>query len=213
MLEAIEWIGSSMTTSLTASAAAATLITGIGLVVGHALARRRTAGAALDALALVGFITPSAVLGAGILAAWNRPNTQLVYTTLAILVLGLVARHGILGVRGLGAVLQQSSPHYEQAAAVFGAGFLRRMTRIILPIHARRVLAVWLIAFVFCMRDLDTVVAFYPPGLDPLPVRIFTLEANGPEHIVAALSLYQALLTAALLAAGGLLLGRHRKLS
>ena len=63
----------------------------------------------------------------------------------------------------------------------------------------------------FCMRDLDTVVVFYPPGLEPLPVRIFTLEANGPEHIVAALSVYHALLTAAVLAVGGALLGLRRR--
>ncbi|RLB57173.1 MAG: hypothetical protein DRJ42_01250 [Deltaproteobacteria bacterium] len=209
MADALDWIGPSMGTSLAASALAAGVITLVGVVVGHALARRRRGALALDALVLLTFIMPASVLGVGMVAAWNRPGTQFVYTTLAVLVLGLVARYGILGVRALDAVFHQSSPHYEEAAAAFGAGFFRRMARVVLPMHGRGVFAAWLIAFVFCMRDLDAVVVFYPPGLEPLPVRIFTLEANGPGPVVAALSVYHALLTAAVLAAGGLVLGLH----
>ena len=79
-----------------------------------------------------------------------------------------------------------------------------------LPVHLRGVVFAWLLALVFCLRDLETVVLFYPPGREPLTVRIFTLEANGPPGVVAGLSLLHVAITAAALAVGGLLLRRRR---
>ena len=58
----------------------------------------------------------------------------------------------------------------------------------------------WLLALVFCLRDLESAILVYPAGRDPLTVRIFTLEANGPESVVAALACVQAGAIAAALA-------------
>lgn len=51
----------------------------------------------------------------------------------------------------------------------------------------------------------------YPAGQEPLTVRIFTLEANGPAAVVAALSCVQVAMTAAVLAIGGAVLFRRRR--
>jgi len=69
----------------------------------------------------------------------------------------------------------------------------------------RGIAAAFLLTFVFCLRDLETAVLFYPPGGEPLTVRVFTLEANGPAGVVAALALVQVLIAAAVLVAGSLL--------
>ena len=200
------WIRSSLTTSLLSGAAAASVIVLTGVIVGHALARMRWGAAALDTLALLAFMTPASVLGVGLITVWNRPATQVVYSTVAIVVLGFVARYAVLGVRTLAAVFARSSPHYEEAAACAGSRYTRRMFRIVVPMHARAIAATWLLALVFCLRDLDTVVVFYPPGLEPLTVRIFTLEANGPEAVIAGLSIYHAAFTGFLLLAFGWML-------
>lgn len=208
MSEATSWMGSSAITSVITSVAAASAIVLAGLLVGHALARGRRGSGALDALAVLAFMTPSAVLGAGVIAAWNRPATQRIYASVAILVIGLSARYAVVGIRVLAAVFARSSAHYEEAAACSGSGFARRILRIVVPMHARGIVGAWLIALVFCLRDLDAVAVFYPPGGEPLVVRIFTLEANGPQRAVAGLSVYHAALTALLLLGGGLLLRR-----
>jgi ABC-type Fe3+ transport system permease subunit len=75
---------------------------------------------------------------------------------------------------------------------------------------ARGLAFAWLLALVFCPRDLETAVLYYPPGHEPLTVRLFTLEANGPEGVVAGLALVQVAMTALVLAAGGWLLPRSR---
>ncbi len=216
--QASGWLGTSLQSSLLAGVVAATLISGLGIIVGHALARRRAGARVLDAVALLAFVVPSSAMGVGLIDLYNRPYGQFVYASMAIVVLGLVARYAVIGVRTAAVVIVQSSPHKEEAAAVFGAGYARRLLRLVIPMHARGLLGGWLIALVFCLRDLDTVVMLHPAGMQPLTVRIFTLEANGPPQLVAGLSLLHIIITALLLGVGGRLIvrrgraggGRHR---
>jgi ABC-type spermidine/putrescine transport system permease subunit II len=83
----------------------------------------------------------------------------------------------------------------EEAAATVGAGYVRRLVAIVVPRHAAALAAAWLLVFVFCLRDLDGGIVVHPPGGETLLVRIFTLEANGPEPVVAALAMIQVAVT------------------
>jgi iron(III) transport system permease protein len=204
------WVGASPWNSLISAAAAATLIAGLGLVLGHAAARRIRGATSLDALSMLAFITPAPILGAGLIAVWNRGWTQAIYASLAILVVGFVARYTVVGLRAVSATVMQSPRDLEDAAAAAGAGALRRLRRIVLPLNARGVVAGWLLAFVFCLRDLETAVLFYPAGREPLTVRLFTLEANGRPAVVAGLAIAQVALTAAVLATGYFVLRSRR---
>jgi iron(III) transport system permease protein len=186
------------------------LITAAGTVDGWGLARRRFGARALDALTVFSFVMPAAVLGVGLIAAWNRPATQLVYSGPAILVIGYLARYAVIGARPIFAAVSQTSSHLEDAAAVAGGGFARRFARIVVPIHGRALAAACVLAMVFCLRDFETAVLYYPPGGEPLTVRIFTLEANGPPAVVAALAIIHASVTAVVLAGGIALVGRRR---
>jgi iron(III) transport system permease protein len=203
------WLGSAPWTSLASSSVAATVIVGVGLIVGHAAARRVRGSGALDAAAVLAFVAPAAVLGVGLIGLWNRRALQPVYGSAAMLVVGFVARYVVIGVRTIGSLIAQTPVHVEEAAAVAGAGFGRRLTRILLPLNARGIAFAWLLALVFCLRDLELSVLYYPPGGQPLAVRIFTLEANGPPSVVAALALVHVAMTAAVLGIGGVLLKRR----
>jgi iron(III) transport system permease protein len=199
-----DWIGSGVQNSIVPAAIAATLLTGVAVVLGRAIALRRPAAAALDALTVLAFVTPAAVLGVGLIGVWNRPATQPIYGTLAIIVIGFIARYAVLPTRTFMIAVAHTSPHLEESAAVEGAWFLRRLLRIVVPLHARTIAAAWLLAFVFCLRDLETTILFYPAGSAPLTVRIITLEANGREPVVAALALVHVSVVAAALVFGAL---------
>jgi len=204
------WLGASARNGLIDGAVAATAVTAVGLVIGRGVARAQAPARALDALAVLAFVTPGAVLGAGLIAVWNRPATQLVYGTSAIVVLGYVARYAVLGTRPIAIALARGAASLEDAAATVGAGYLRRLVRIVVPSHARALAGTWLLAFVFCLRDLETAVLCYPPGGETLPVRIFALEANGRPAVVAGLAVLHALITAGVLALGLALLRARR---
>src|SRR2546422_678685 len=100
-LQVGQWLGSSISNSLVTAAAAATLLTGAGLVLGHATARIRRGAGALDGLALLAFVTPATALGVGLIQGWNHPAVSAVYGSAAILVVGYAARYSILGLRPL----------------------------------------------------------------------------------------------------------------
>jgi iron(III) transport system permease protein len=206
-----DWIGSSPLNGLLAGAVSATLAVLVALVLGRALARERPGAKSLDAVSVLGFITPATVLGVGLIALWNRPATHALYGSMGIIVIGFLARYGVIATRTVAAGIAQTPAHLEEAAAAFGASFLRRLLRIVIPVSARSILGAWLLTLVFCLRDLETVILFYPPGRETLPVRIFTLEANGPAPVVAGLACVHVLITAgALVPAAILIAGRRR---
>jgi ABC-type Fe3+ transport system permease subunit len=136
----------------------------VALFIGHAAARGRRGGVGLDAVGVLAFVMPASVLGVGIIAAWNRPWLQAVYGSSAIVALAFVARYSAIGLRVAAVSFAQGSEHLEEAAAMTGAGFLWQLGRILLPVHARGIAAAWLIALVFCLRDLETAVLLYPAG-------------------------------------------------
>jgi len=205
----LDWARQAPINGLLAGGAAATIITAIAIVAGHAAARGLRGAAVLDGVCMLAFVMPAAVLGVGLITLWNRPETQIVYGTLAILVAGYVARYAAVGTRVVACAVAQSPVHLEEAAASSGARFGRRLLRIVLPVHARGVAFAWLLALVFCLRDIETAILFYPPGREPLTVRIFTLEANGPPAVVAGLALLHIAITAAALGLSMLLFRRR----
>ncbi|RKZ11534.1 hypothetical protein DRQ50_13460 [bacterium] len=209
--ESVQWVGRSLFNSLFGAGLAATGIVAIGAVLGHGYARRLPGAASLDLVGVVAFLTPAVMLGIGLIALWNRPETQAIYGGVGIIVCGYVARYGIVGIRTMAVAVAQSPLSLEQSAAVFGAGFNRRFVSIVLPMHRHVLGAAWLLAMVFCLRDLETAVLYYPPGWEPLTVRIFTLEANGSEAVVAGLAIIHVATTACVLAVGALLLKRGRR--
>ncbi|MCK9997483.1 MAG: hypothetical protein KAH56_14505, partial [Candidatus Krumholzibacteria bacterium] len=46
-----------------------------------------------------------------------------------------------------------------------------------------------------CLRDMGITMLVYPPGYETLPVRIFTLMANGSPQLIAALCMIMIITT------------------
>ena len=151
--------------------------------------------AAMDATAWLGFLLPPALFAIGAITVWNRPATQWVYGSAAVVILALATRYAVLAMRMALAGHRQLSPSLDEAARACGATFMQRLLRIQLPALRRFIAGAWLLVFVFCLRDIETTATLYPPGGEPLTVRLFTLEANGPPAVIAALAVVLALLT------------------
>jgi iron(III) transport system permease protein len=185
--EALARSKDSILRSLTYASLGATGIVVFGFFLGYLLERRVFRFFyAVDSMLLFLFALPGAVIGIGLIHLWNTPATNFVYASTAIIMFGYIAQYTALGERIMAAQFSRIPNSMEEAARIAGAGWFRRLFYVLVPMAKRGMAAAWLVGFIFCLRDLGIAMTVYPPGHDTLPVRIFTLMANGPEEVVAA---------------------------
>lgn len=198
--------------SLAYALTGATVLTLLGFFLGYLIQRRAlTVWRSVDSLTVLLFALPSSVMGIGLVALWNRPGMGVIYGTAWLVLVGYVAQYTALTSRTTVAGLSAVPRSLEEAARLAGAGWLRSAALIVAPLARRALLVAWLIAYLFCLRDTGLTMMIYPPGGDTLPVRTFTLMANGDPRMIAALCILMiitTLLPLAIIAA--LLPGRFR---
>ena len=185
---AIAKAGDSLIRSLLYAAVGASVLTVIGFLSGYLVQTRALPfWQTTDSLTIFLFALPSTVIGIGLISLWNRPWTNFIYATPVIIIIGYVAQYAAISSRITVSMLTQIPPSMEEAAQVAGAGWFRRMALIVAPLAKRGLMAAWLVGFIFCVRDTGISMIVYPPGLDTLPVRTFTLMANAPAGLTSAL--------------------------
>jgi iron(III) transport system permease protein len=180
--------------SLLLATAGATAVVSLAVWLGYARARAPgRIGQLADVLLVVVFAVPSTIVGVGLIGLWNRPGLLgTVYGTDAMFLLAHLARFVPVAALALAASTRFVPVSHEEAAAAAGAGWLRTMSRIVLPQIRLGVAAAWVIAFILAFGELGVSILVAPPGEATLPIRIYTLIANTPSSHVAVLALLQA---------------------
>jgi len=190
-------IGSgSLIRSIVYSVLGATFLVFFGFFCGYLIHNRTfRIWQSVDTATIFLFALPGTLIGMGLILLWNTPYTNFIYATPIIILLGYIAKYTALSSRITVSTLSQISPSMEQAAQMVGAGWFRRIGCIIVPMAKRGIIAAWLIGYIVCMKDMGISMLVYPPGMDTLPVRTFTMMANGPPNIIAALCLLMVMIT------------------
>ena len=188
--EALDRAGGSAIRSIAYSGVSATVLSVVGFFLAYLVHRRTVAcWRWVDAITLFLFTLPGTVIGIGLIGLWNRPSTNWIYATPAILLMGYFAQYAALGTRTILAGFAQTPTDMEEAAEVAGAGWVRRVSGILVPLLWPSILAGWAVAFLFCLRDVSLSLLLAPAGRDTLTARTMTLMANGSPELVAALCL------------------------
>jgi iron(III) transport system permease protein len=153
-VDALSRAGDSLRHSLLYAASGATLLTLLGFFCGYLVhTRALRIWRWVDFLTLLLLVLPSPVIGIGLIGLWNRPATDWIYSTPTMILLGYLAQYIALTSRTTAATLAQIPASMDEAAAVTGAGWFRRLLRITAPLSGPGLLAAWLVAYVFCLRD------------------------------------------------------------
>jgi putative spermidine/putrescine transport system permease protein len=188
----LEEMRNSFVLSLELALLAATLATVFGAMGALFLARRRGWFAAvLQALFLAPLVFPTLILGVALL---------LLYKTVGMPVFpGLLLAHCVVGMpygfRTVLASAQALDPALEEAGQSLGAGPLRTLLIVTLPLVWQGVVSGWLFAFIVSFGELNTALFLTGPGLTTLPIEIFSyLQFQGSQLVVAAASALQVAL-------------------
>jgi len=195
-VEAFTLAGDSLLRTLLFGVVSATLLTFFGFFTGYMIHKRSVKiWRLLDATSIFLFALPGTVIGIGLISMWNTPWTNVIYATPIIILFGLLAKYIALSSKISAVQLSQIPSSMEEAAQVAGAGWFRTMIYIIIPLSWRGLAVVWIIGYIFSLRDTAVTMLIYPAGQDTLPIRILTLMANGSQEIIAALCIIMILVT------------------
>lgn len=149
---------------------------------------------------MIGFATPSAILGLSLLELYGG----LPVSGSALVIAALIGRFQILAYYALATSLVQIPESVLETATLDGAGPMSRLIRIEIPmIHVPLLIAAMCLV-VFTFADVGTIILLYPPGGETLMLALYSIEANSPSSYVAVLALLCAVLTLGPLAAAGI---------
>lgn len=186
-----------------AVAVGATLVGVLAAYVMRRMPRSKVVGGAIAFLCFVPFLIPGVAFGAAFIAQFGAPIGPLpaLYGTFAILVLAGVAASLPFAFQTARSSFGQVSGELEEAASVAGAGGMRRLGRIVLPLASRGVVGGSVLVFVTMVRDLSLVVLLVTPSTPLLSTMTFryasegfTQQANAITLIIAVISVAATLL-------------------
>jgi iron(III) transport system permease protein len=168
---------------------------GIGIVVTVAAAYlnakfRNPATRLLYFLAILPAAVPGTVLGLGYILAFNDPANPInaIYGTFLLLAICNVFHYHAQGFLIASTSVRQISDTFDEASATLGAGFLRTMTRITLPIIWPAIVSVGVFFFMRSMVTLAAVVFLFTPGTQLAAISVLLLGDRGATNQAAAFS-------------------------
>ncbi len=198
--------------SLSVSLQTALIAGGLALVLGTwaALAAREAPawlGRITDAVFHLPIAVPSVAIGLGLLISFNTQPLLLGGTKWIV-----ILAHAVLvlafSFSAVSAALDRLDPAYRQAAESLGAGPVRVLTRITLPLLLPALGAAAGLAVALSMGELGATVMVYPATWKTLPVTIFALTDRGQAFQAAACTTILLLVTLVALVGLGRIRGR-----
>jgi putative spermidine/putrescine transport system permease protein len=175
-----------MRLSAVLAAASTAIATVLGTLAALGLARGSFRGRqAVAAIFLSPIFFPAIVLGLALLIFYNRVG-------LAGTLPGMIAAHAVLTtpfvIRMVMASLAEFDPAVEEAAENLGASRLRTFFQVTLPLIRPGVVAGAVFAFILSFDELVVSLFLAGPGMQTLPIRIFTSLEYSSRPDVSAIS-------------------------
>ncbi len=182
------------------------LVGGVGTflyaLVAWVLVRRRVWGAELISLfTWLPWAVPGLVLGIAMLSLMlSSPVLAVFYGTMVPLFVAMIIKDMPIAVQMIRSGLFQVPREMEESAAISGARFGTVFVKIVLPLIAPTLLAVFLLAFVSTLRDISTIVLLAGPGTRTMSLVMFEFANSGRFESAAVIGVLIALMSLIIIA-------------
>ena len=125
----------------------------IGTLVGYAVAKQRRSKWAnyVNSVAFLPYLMPSIAVGAALFVLFSSESVKLYNTYTGLIVAGTIKYIPFASRSSLNSMLQLSG-EIEEAAIIQNVPWIRRMTRIIIPIQKSSIISGYLLPFMTCLR-------------------------------------------------------------
>ena len=136
---------------------------------------------------LIAFGLPAMVYSISLIYFYNRPVLGWIYSSATILVIGFVGKYSFITLKMLQNTTGQIPYSLDEAAQLTGALFFKRFRIIYLPIMTPTIVAVFILNFILMLSDLVIPIMTFPPGTQPVSVKVFTMMANASQSLTSAM--------------------------
>lgn len=188
-----------VTLSLGLAVASAGMV--VGLLAAYTAARYREGwtSAVITQISFLPLLVPGIAFGAAYIAYLGAPIGPLpaLYGTFALLVIAGTAYLLPFAVQTGRAVIQQVGGELEESARITGAGFVRRLAAITVPLAVRGLVAGGILIFVKILRDLSLVVLLFTPTMPVLSVVAYRYASEGFTQFANAITVVILLISIA----------------
>jgi iron(III) transport system permease protein len=170
------------------TAVVGTVLTFVGAYV---VEKCRTRGSgALYLLSVLPVSIPGMVLGLAYIFTFNVPGSplNLLYGTLAILIISNVIHYFTVGFLTATTALRQMDAEFENVSASLGVPFYRTFWRVTVPIALPSIVAISMYFFLNAMVTLSAVVFLVAPGTELAAVAVLLMDDAGDTAQAAAMS-------------------------
>jgi iron(III) transport system permease protein len=177
-----------VTNTTTVALTSAVLISVIALALAWMTVRSKRRGVwIIDSLASLPLVVPGIVMGMAFLTVGLNVPVGL-YGTLTIIILLHITRFLPYGMRTASAGLVQIDAELEEAAAICGASWTRRMRKVILPLVLPTLFGGFLYAMLLSVRELSGSIMVYTVDTRLFSILIFDYWQNGQLGLLCAAS-------------------------
>ena len=173
--------------------------------------RKSNLAGGLDLLADMPYAVPGTVLAIAVILVFLPPLPLVevsLYGTIGIILVAYLGRFLALALRPTMAGMELVNKNLDEAAQVAGAGILRRLRAVILPVVAPSVAAGALLIFMTAFNELTVSALLWSTGRETLGVVVFFLHYEGNSPAAAAVATISIAVTL-MLAALASVLGRN----
>ncbi|MFT3888013.1 MAG: iron ABC transporter permease [Arachnia sp.] len=171
----------------------------LSILIAYLVVRRSNlANNLIDTLSMIPYILPGAVIGIGLVLAFNSPPLALTGTA-TIIIIALVIRRMPYTIRSATATLMHIPISAEEAARSLGASKIKTFFQITTPMMAAGITSGAILSFVSIVTEMSSAILLYNNKTITLTMSAYVAISRGNYGLACAFSAILTVLTAVIL--------------